>query len=714
MKPSQLNMIRLLRGLLAVCLVWVAFPAVVSADYPYSTNYKSGTGSLVWTQAAFAPEQVLGRDIFIADPNDPSKQVQSPLAQPRDLFIDSEDRMYVADSGNNRIVLFHPNGEFDRILPALEGTPLSNPQGLFVDGKNHLYVADTGNARVVMLDRQGKLLKEYKLPESRFIPEDYRFEPIKVAVDKRGFLYIVSLGSYNGLLQLDPEGGFVRFFAANKVPFTVLDSIKRMFYSKEMYEKQLSKLPPAINNVNIDDRGFTYTVSFGEQLDSEQVKKLNNAGKHFLGAGSNLGPGNNTFGEYRFRTAAQKANLKDIAIDASGNFSVIDGDSKMVSQYDAFGNLLFFWSGDASPNTTQLGIVKSPAAIDINSKNELFILDDNANLIQTYHQTEFGALVYKANNLTVDGRYKEAEPLWREVLHLNAYYAPAMIGLAQSAYASKDFAEAKKLFLDAGIQEGFSNAFWKIRLQWFQDRFGFFMNVFLAAVVVFLAYKMAAKRFPALQNPPIRLRIRSRLLGQLKHSLYVLRHPIDGFSALRYENKGSYLSAFIILALAYISYAVSRTQTSFTFNMEAIKPISGMTVFLQFFLVWIGWVVSNYLVSSILRGEGRFMDVFVGSAYALTPFIVVGLPLTLISNGMSLSEASIYNFLHQGMMVWIFLLLVWKVQSLQNYSVGETVINLLYTAGTMIVIGVLCFILFGLSTELRSFIYSIVQEVSAR
>jgi hypothetical protein len=108
------------------------------------------------------------------------------------------------------------------------------------------------------------------------------------------------------------------------------------------------------------------------------------------------------------------------------------------------------------------------------------------------------------------------------------------------------------------------------------------------------------------------------------------------------------------------------------------------------------------------------MDVFVGSAYALTPFIVVGLPLTLISNGMSLSEASIYNFLHQGMMVWIFLLLVWKVQSLQNYSVGETVINLLYTAGTMIIIGVLCFILFGLSTELRSFIYSIVQEVSAR
>lgn len=715
MKPAQSKMIRLLRGLLAVCLVWVVFPAAVSADYPYSTNYRSAaTGSLVWTQAAFAPEQVLGRDIFVPDPNDPAKQAQSPLMQPRDLFIDAQDRIYVADSGNNRVVVFHPNGEFDRVLPALEGTPLSNPQGLHVDEKGQIYVADTGNARIVMLDQQGKLLKEYKLPESRFIPADYRFEPIKVAVDKRGFLYIVSLGSYNGLLQLDPEGGFVRFFAANKVPFTVLDSIKRMIYSKEMYEKQLSKLPPAINNVNIDERGFTYTVSFGESLTEDQVKKLNNAGKYFLGSSSTLGDGNKKFGEYRFRQIGQMVNLKDIAIDASGNFSVVDGDSKMISQYDAFGNLLFFWSGDASPNTTQLGIVKSPSAIDINSKNELFILDDNANLIQTYRQTEFGALVYKANNLTVDGRYKEAEPLWREVLHLNAYYTPAMIGLAQSAYARGDYAESQKLFHDAGVQEGYSNAFWQIRLQWFQDKFGLFMNLIMVAVALYVVYRMAAKRYPVLLNSPIRFRPRSRFLGQMKHSLYVLRHPIDGFSALRYENKGSYASAFVILALAYISYAVSRTHTSFTFNMEAIMPLSGLTVFLQFFLVWIGWVVSNYLVSSIMRGEGRFKDVFVGSAYALTPFMVIGLPLTLISNGMSLSEESIYNFLHTGMMVWIFLLLVWKVQSLQNYTVGETVVNLLYTAVTMIIIGVLCFILFGLSTELRSFIYSIIQEVSAR
>lgn len=730
MKPAKPIALRLIRGLLAACLAWAGVPAVAHADYPYATNYKNKDGDLVWTQAAFAPERVLGRDVVAPDPKNPGLLVPSPLQRPGDLFVDAQDRIYVADSGNNRIVVFHQGGGFDRIVAP--ESPLSNPQGLYVDASGDIYVADTGNARVVKLDPRGRLLKEYKLPESRFIPEGYRFEPIKLAVDKRGFLYIVSLGSYNGLLQLDPDGNFVRFFAANKAPFTVLDAIKRMVYTREMYEKQPSKLPPAIQNVNIDRQGFVYTVSYGEMMTSEQVKKLNNAGKNFIGTGSTFDGGNKTFGEQRFPKAGVKPNLKDIAVDARGNFSVIDSDSKMVSQYDAYGNLLFFWSGDASPNTTQLGIVKSPAAIDLNSRNELFILDDHANLIQMFRRTEFGALVYEANDLTLDGKYEEAEPIWREVLHLNAYYTPALLGLAQAAYERGDYAEAKRLFLDAAAKEGFSNSFWQLRLLWFQQRFGLVMNVALVLFVLALVYKALVRRFqsrgvtgsagnkrrgrssPPGGGFPDGRRPLLRLLGQLRHALYVLRHPVDGFSALRYEGRGGYGSALLLLALAYVSYAVSRAYTSFAFNPEAVRPVGAVTVFLQFFLVWIGWVVANYLVSSIMRGEGRFTDVFVGSAYALVPLIVVGLPLTLVSNGMTLGESSIYQFLHGGMIVWVFLMLVWMVQSVQNYSVGETAVNLFYTAVTMVVMGVICFILFGLSAELRNFVYSIVQEVSAR
>lgn len=712
MNSTYRNYVRLLWGLIAVCLVMTAYPAAALAEYPYATNYRTQQGELIWTQAAFAPERVLGKDILIPHPEQPEQLISSPLMQPRDLFIDHEDRIYVADSGNNRIVVFRPDGQFQRIIMPQE-SPLSNPQGIYADLEGQLYVADTGNSRVVKLDQEGRLLQEYKLPDSNFIPEGYRFEPIKLVVDKRGFLYIVSLGSYSGLMQLDADGQFVRFFAANKAPFTVLDSIKRMIYTREMYEKQLAKLPPAINNVNIDDRGFIYTVSYGEFLESEQVKKLNSAGKNFLGAGNNLGLESKSYGEQRFSRLAQTVNLKDVAVDSRGNFSVIDADLKMVSQYDAYGNLLFFWSGDASPVTTQLGIVQSPAAIDVNSRGELFILDDNANLMQMFRQTEFGALVYEANNLTLDGKYEAAEPLWREVLHRNAYYTPAILGLAQAAYGRGDYLTAQKLFLEGGVQEGYSNAFWQIRLKWFQQRFGLFMNFIIGFGLLAIISKQLPERY-RLRLGFNRGKSASGFMAQLKHGLYLLRHPIDGFYALRYEHKGGYRSAFVILVLSCASFAVVRLFTSFTFNLDAIRSVSVLTIVLQFMIAWTGWVVSNYLVSSIMRGEGRFKDVFVGSAYAMLPFIVIGLPLTLLSKVMTLSEASIYSFLYNGMIVWTALLLIWMVQSVQNYSTGETAMNLLYTAGTMIVIGVLCFIIFGLSAELRNFMYSIVQEVSVR
>ncbi|WJH33840.1 hypothetical protein N6H14_28220 [Paenibacillus sp. CC-CFT747] len=68
MKPARTLFVRLLWSLLSVLLVIGSVPEEAYADYPYSTNYRNKSGGLVWTQAAYAPERVLGQDIFIPDP----------------------------------------------------------------------------------------------------------------------------------------------------------------------------------------------------------------------------------------------------------------------------------------------------------------------------------------------------------------------------------------------------------------------------------------------------------------------------------------------------------------------------------------------------------------------------------------------------------------------------------------------------------------------
>ncbi|TVY09689.1 SMP-30/gluconolactonase/LRE family protein [Paenibacillus cremeus] len=700
--------------LAVIILAGTLWPAGAWAFTPYDTNYKDSFDRLVWTQSAYNPVGVLGREIYIPDPKDPSKQVFSPLVQPKDLFIDDNDQIYIADTGNSRIVQLDEKGNLVRILDVKE-SPLKKPEGIFIDGKGDIYVADTGNKRVVRLDSNGKLIKEFKRPDSKFLPESFKYDPIKLVVDKRGFLYIATLGGYQGLLQLDPDGNFQSFFGANKTDFSVMDAFKRVVYTREMYLREISKLPGSVASVTIDKSGLIYTVT--KEVERGQIKKLNIAGKDLLATKDEFSDSvvNRVFGEMRFPPKDKtKPQLNDLTVDRNGNITAIDSTLKYVNQYDGNGNLLFFWGGDASASSTKLGVVKTPSAIASNSKNELFILDEENNAVQEFRLSEFGALVHKANALTQDGRYEDSEKYWQEVLRLNAFYTPAVLGLAKAAYKKGEYVKAEELFKEAGFVQGYSDAFWQVRLQWFQKNFGLLMNVIVIGGLLIYLFNRFTRKSEWRRRWRERPRSRVPLVVQLKHVFYIMKHPIDGFTAIRYESKGSMASSMIILFFAMVSFGVMRAATDFTFNPSIVLDVNLITVFLQFLIVLIGWVVSNYLISTIYRGEGRFRDVLYGSSYAMFPFIIVGLPLTLISNGMTLSEGSIYNFLENGLYIWVILLLFWKVQAMQNYSVGETGMNIFLSLVTMTILGVLIFITFGLSNELKDFFYSVYQEVTIR
>src|SRR5690606_14500342 len=117
---------------------------------------------------------------------------------------------------------------------------------------------------------------------------------------------------------------------------------------------------------------------------------------------------------------------------------------------------------------------------------------------------------------------------------------------------------------------------------------------------------------------------------------------------------------------------------------------------------------------TIYHGEGRLIDVFIGSAYSLTPIVILAAPVTLISRVLTLNESSIYNFFDITMYIWVFVLLFWMVQSTQNYSVGETVLNLFLTVITMLIMWLIILIISGLTSEFFNFLYGLYQEVTMR
>ena len=73
-----------------------------------------------------------------------------------------------------------------------------------------------------------------------------------------------------------------------------------------------------------------------------------------------------------------------------------------------------------------------------------------------------------------------------------------------------------------------------------------------------------------------------------------------------------------------------------------------------------------------MDGEGTIKDIFISSAYALTPIIVVYIPLTALSHVLVQEEAAFYQLfqvLGAGWaLVWLFL----ATMIVHDYSFGKT------------------------------------------
>lgn len=67
--------------------------------------------------------------------------------------VDAEGNVFIADTGNNRIVRIAPSGA--AAVVQLAGITLDSPAGVALDGAGDLFIADSGNGRVVEVTPQG-------------------------------------------------------------------------------------------------------------------------------------------------------------------------------------------------------------------------------------------------------------------------------------------------------------------------------------------------------------------------------------------------------------------------------------------------------------------------------------------------------------------------------------------------------------------------------
>ena len=706
---------RILIALLAVLLLaGGAVPVYAAAyqTYTYSIN-----GDALPSPDAYTPE----RTIHSAD-----LDIEGELNTPKDIVVDSNNNVYIADTGNNRILAFTEyfnfRFEISRFVNG-EGVDDSffNPSGCFVTDDS-IYVADTDNKRIVVFDLEGNFKRIFEEPRADVMPDDSVYRPIALAVDRANRIYVVSSTTYMGVIVLDSDGQFQNFIGAQMASYNLLDLFWQRFQNEEQRNSNNSIVSTEYNNITIDEDNFLYVTSSAidgeKQIASVQnndrtyspVKKLNAQGTDIMTRNGFFGPGGEVATASETATAKSSisgaSTIVDVACGPEGTWSVIDQKRSKVYTYDDQGNLLFAF-GDSGQ---MLGNIQTLNGITYQG-DRLLLLDRMDNSITVYNRTEYGDILINAlhNNNVRD--YSAAVDDWKAILQRNANFDVAYVGLGKASYNNGEFENAMSYFKAAYDTDNYDTAFRQLRNRWVSQ---YFMVIPIVVVTfLFALTKIFGWAGKVNKNTSLARDRRRSFKEEVCYAYHVMLHPFDGFWDLKHEHRGSVRAAVFFIAWAVIAFTYQSVGQAYLFN-----PNGGTTsFFLQIISVLVPlmlWVTANWCLTTLFEGEGSFKDVFIATGYALAPLPWFIIPTTICTHFASSNEASLISLAVTIGWVWAGALIFCGVMITHDYSLGK---NILTCLGTIVGMAFIMFVAILFSTlimRIIGFVSSIVSEISYR
>ncbi len=163
---------------------------------------------------------------------------------PRDVAVDGDGNIWVADTGTGRVVKYGPNGSLIQAFGGMGSGPgqFLELTAIEIGPSGDIFVADSGNRRVQRFDADFNFVAEYAVPGWLYV--DSVAKPYIALLPDGGL--IVSDPTQNKLFRLDANGSAVATFDSEDAPLV---------------------LP---RGVAFDGRGFVYVA----EADPDQVRRL--------------------------------------------------------------------------------------------------------------------------------------------------------------------------------------------------------------------------------------------------------------------------------------------------------------------------------------------------------------------------------------------------------------------------------------------------------
>lgn len=674
-------------------------------DAPYETYiYNSDTQPVVISSAFTVEKVVKGKDFS-----------DSSFKNLNDIFY-SSGRIFICDTDNDRILVSDTDftasvclSEFDN-----NGTKdsFNRPQGIWANEK-HLYVADTDNHRIVLFEYNEtsfKLKKVYDRPDIKVLEDDYVYSPTGLTVDATGKMYVIAENVNQGLICLDEQGIFQSFLGAPQVELNIFETLWRKVATKEQLAKMESYVPTEYNAITMDSYGFLYVAS--QTSNSVPVGKLNSDGDNVL-----VPPKAGSYGdlEYLKNDGSYAPYFTDVAINTSGRigedtFYLIDSKQGKIYAYTEDGYLLYAFglNGDQQGSFYNASAIEYiPASVE--GAGRLLVTDSFKGTITVLKETDFAVSIRKALYFYNIGDYENSKTEWEKVQNISSNYTLASIGLSRIELQAKDYKSAMNRLMTIRERKLYSDAFENWRDGFLREYFlVFFFGILGAVIVIFVAVKLFRKSsvFSKLEKIEI--------YQGYKYSNYVMLHPFDGFWDLKHEKRGNIKSASVIAVLFFVIYALRAQFGGYVVTGTVTEEVNALYNVSMIFLPLLFYIISNWCFTTLMDGKGTMKDIYIATCYALKPYVFFGLPMLILSNVLTESEAVFYVFFDMVILAWTLFLLFASLMMTHDYSLGKTLLTIvLILIGICLIIFILLLVI-NIVQNIYQYIYNIYQELSFR
>lgn len=200
----------------------------------------------------------------------------------------------------------------------------------------------------------------------------------------------------------------------------------------------------------------------------------------------------------------------------------------------------------------------------------------------------------------------------------------------------------------------------------------------------------------------------------LKYSLYVISHPIDGFWDLTHEKRGSLAAANTIIILTLLTRILKLQYTGFLFNKVYWENINIFLYIASILFPLALWCVGNWGLTTLFEGKGKLSQIYMGTAYAFTPYPLIQLPMIIFSNLVTAEEGAFYQFAVALSIFWAGVLVICAMMEIHEYSLSKTILFVVASLFAMLVIVFILLLFFSMISQGIAYFVSIAKEIMFR